>query len=133
MMSVDKILRSLADLILDESKRNPEFRSRLEKLFDEPVSRQRSAPSAPADTSTQKRGNRRAMSLVDPIAESGRGEANLREKLVPLTLEQLLDVVADFRMDASKLVMKWKDRERIINHIVETALSRGQKGDVFRT
>jgi hypothetical protein len=70
--------------------------------------------------------------LVDPIAEADGGEANLREKLTGLTLEQLRDVIADFRMDQSKLVMKWKDRERVINHIISAALTRRQKGDAFR-
>ena len=40
--------------------------------------------------------------------------------------------MADYRMDPSKLAMKWKDRERVIDHIVATAVERGQKGDAFR-
>jgi hypothetical protein len=141
-MSVDTTLKALFDIFRDEAKKNPEFRIRLEKLFDEAGPRRRLALSTPADarlavaptdgTAPQKRGNRRAVSLVDPIAESDHGEAHLREKLAPLSLEQLRDVLADFRMDASKLAMKWKDRERVINHIVETALSRREKGDAFR-
>jgi hypothetical protein len=49
-----------------------------------------------------------------------------------LDLEQLRDVVAEYRMDPNKLVMKWKDRERVIEHIATTAASRGRKGDAFR-
>ena len=143
-MSVDTKLRALFAVIQGEAKQNPEFRIRLEKVFDETGSRRASAQSVPADSrltvaprhsrepQAQKRGNRRAVSLVDLMAESERGEAHLREKLAPLTLEQLRDVIADFRMDASKLVMKWKDRERVIDHIVGTTLSRRQKGDAFR-
>jgi hypothetical protein len=79
-----------------------------------------------------KRGNRRTPALFDPIGEGELGEARLREKLGGLDLEQLRDVVADFRMDPNKLVMKWKDREKVIDHIVLTSMTRRQKGDAFR-
>src|SRR5262249_40895852 len=79
-----------------------------------------------------KRGNRRHPSVVDPTAEINRGEAHLRDLLAPLDLEQLRDVVADHRMDPNKLVLKWKDRNRVIDHILETAAARTKKGDAFR-
>lgn len=41
--------------------------------------------------------------------------------------------VAQFAMDPSKLVMKWKDRDRIAEHIIETSMTRAAKGDAFRT
>jgi hypothetical protein len=145
-MSLDNTLKALFDLIRDEAKRSAEFRNRLETLLDAKGQSRRSAtPITPAaQTSAKqsstggavpqgnKRGNRRPPALVDPIAESDRGEEYLRGKLAALTLEQLRDVIADFRMDPSKLVMKWKDRDRVIDHIVTTALNRRQKGDAFR-
>jgi hypothetical protein len=141
-MSLDATLKALFELIRDEAKRNAEFRDRLQFVLDAQGSRHRSVPgiadalgappSSDRESSGKKRGNRRPAALFDPIAESNRGETYLREKLGILTLEQLRDVIADFRMDPSKLVMKWKDRERIIEHIVMTALNRHQKGDAFR-
>ncbi|WP_162527293.1 hypothetical protein [Sphingomonas solaris] len=47
--------------------------------------------------------------------------------------EQLLDIVAEFGMDPGKLVMKWKDRDRVADRIVETAIARATKGDAFRS
>jgi Arm DNA-binding domain len=41
-------------------------------------------------------------------------------------------IVSDFGMDPGKLVSKWKTRTRIIDRIVEIALTRAQKGDAFR-
>jgi len=35
-------------------------------------------------------------------------------------------------MDPGKLVMKWKDRDRVIDRIVEIAGRRATKGDAFR-
>jgi hypothetical protein len=74
----------------------------------------------------------RATALIDPIREIEHGEHHLRDRLAPLDLEQLRDVVAEYRMDPNKLVMKWKDRERVIDHILSTSISRGRKGDAFR-
>jgi hypothetical protein len=140
-MSLESKLKSLFDLVRDEAKRNPGFRDRLQlALADKELLARARFSSAEASIgstvkaalSTKKRGNRRPPALVDPIAEAERGEVDLREKLVPLTLEQLRDVIADFRMDPGKLVMKWKDSERVIDHIVNAALVRRQKGDAFR-
>jgi hypothetical protein len=145
-MSLDRKLKALFELIRDEANRNPEFRSHLETLFDDTagnrvpaeapggvhrrrVERQEHEVGVPP----QKRGNRRTPAIVDPIAEGAHGETHLRNKLDALSLEQLRDVIADFRMDQSKLVMKWKDRARVIDHILATALVRREKGDVFRT
>jgi hypothetical protein len=127
----------LFDLVREEAKRNPDFRDRLQSVLDAQRAHRRPAPLGilePSDRkpSGQKRGNRRPAALFDPIAESDHGETHVREKLAPLSLEQLRDIIADFRMDPSKLVMKWKDRERVVKHIVTTALNRHQKGDAFR-
>ena len=147
-MALDQKLEALFELIREEANRNADFRARLEHLFDDLAL---ASPRAPAGAAKEvyrgkggragvmagapgpKRGNRRPPAVVDPIAESAHGEEHLRKKLDPLSLEQLRDVIADFRMDPSKLVMKWKDRVRIIDHILATAVVRREKGDVFRS
>jgi hypothetical protein len=45
--------------------------------------------------------------------------------------EPVQDIVADYGMDAGKLLMKWKTPERIIDRNVEVSLARAVKGDVF--
>jgi hypothetical protein len=142
-MSLDTTLKALFDLIREEAKHNADFRDRLQSVLEAQGLPRRStpavadaAPGAPSSSagepSAKKRGNRRPPALFDPIAESNHGEAPLREKLASLSLDQLRDIIADFRMDPSKLVMKWKDRGRVVEHIVTTALNRRQKGDAFR-
>ena len=69
----------------------------------------------------------------DAMQKVQENEQVLREQLSVLTVDQLKDVVADHDMDPSKLVMKWRTRERIVNHIVELAMSRSRKGDAFRS
>ena len=42
------------------------------------------------------------------------------------------DIVAEFAMDPSKLVMKWKKPDRIIEHIIQSSKRRSVKDDAFR-
>lgn len=144
MDNLDRRLKKIFDLIRDEARQNPAFAERLSVALGSIKAPERSGasvlrvqrdvePGPSSSSSEPKRGNRRAPALLDPIATiKGGDEARLRDGLEPLNLEQLRDVVAEYRMDPNKLVMKWKDRERVIEHIVVTAVSRERKGDAFR-
>jgi hypothetical protein len=80
-----------------------------------------------------KRTGRRAPAKLDPfkiLAESG--EHALMAKLADLDREELRDIVAQFGMDPRRLVMKWKDVQRVREHIVATTVQRSRKGDAFR-
>ncbi len=81
----------------------------------------------------KRKGGRRAPAVLDPVELASRGESALREGLRVLTLEQLRDIVAEYGMDSGKLVMKWKDIDRVTDRIVELALARAIKGDAFRS
>ena len=76
--------------------------------------------------------NRRDKAVLDPIKLTEEGDPNLRKKLERLTEKQLKDIIADYGMDPSKLAMKWKDRDRLIQLIMETSARRATKGDAFR-
>ncbi len=95
-----------------------------------------SPPGAPlkpeAPGGERRRGGRRSPALLDPVALAGQGDAVLRGRLGELDLDRLHDVVAEYGMDPGKLVMKWRDRERVIDRIVEVASARATKGDAFR-
>jgi hypothetical protein len=60
------------------------------------------------------------------------GEEVLRAQLKTLDIEKLRDIVAQYGMDPGKLVMKWKDPARVVERIVEVALSRATHGEAFR-
>lgn len=80
----------------------------------------------------KRRGGRRTPAILDPIELAAQGEAGLRNRLNGLDLELLLDIVAQYGMDPGKLVMKWRDPDRVIDRIVEISLARATKGDAFR-
>ena len=129
-MNLKKTLRALGAVVLEEAERNPEFAQRLARAIGE---FEELKNSADPQLLPKKRSRTRAAAVVDPIAVlAENGEEMLRRELQPLPLDKLLDIVAEFAMDPSKLVMKWKSPDRVIDHIVESAKRRSVKGDAFR-
>lgn len=130
-MNLRRTLSALVQEIVDEADRNEDFRSRIERALtlDRPPSAKTILPAG----ETKRKGGRRAPAVLDPIELARQGESTLRARLADVDLEQLRDIVAEYGMDPGKLVMKWKDENRIINRIVEISLGRATKGDAFRT
>ena len=80
-----------------------------------------------------KRTGRRAPAKLDPFKILADGsEPELLARLADLSLEELRDIVAQFGMDPRRLVMKWRDAQRVREHIVVTTAQRSRKGDAFR-
>lgn len=48
------------------------------------------------------------------------------------TSKQVKDIIAEYRMDPSQRAMHWRNRERLIQLILDTARRRAAKGDAFR-
>ena len=135
MVSLRTILRDFMKVVSDEAERNPEFAERLRVVFETSTIRPRKKPSITRrmNSKVTRPANRRPPAILDPIALAARGEEELRNKLAPLTLDQLKDIVADYGMDREKLVMKWRTSQRVIDRIVEISISRAHKGDAFRS
>lgn len=121
-----------ATAILDEARRTPRFRRALLQAL-QPLATEGEVSGTPG-TTPARRGGRRSQGALDPygvLAETG--EDGLRSKLAALRVEQLKDIIAQHGMDRDRLAMKWKDEGRLIDRIVETAVSRATKGDAFRS
>lgn len=118
-----KKLIKLFDIIIQESENNESFRKKIEDLLE---------PKIEVKTE-KKRKNKRDAAILDPIIIAEKDVNELKLKLEELDIEKLKDIVSDYRLDPSRLVMKWKDKNRIIEHIIKASLSRAEKGDVFRT
>ena len=131
-MKVRKVLLGLARVVSDQAERDPEFAKQIADVLGTAKPPKGAAAAKRAGTTGRPK-NRRPAAVLDPVALARDGEAKLRGQLADLSLEQLKDVVAEYGMDPGKLVMKWKDADRIIDRIVELSLSRAQKGDAFRS
>ncbi len=134
-MKLRKALQDFAKVAADEAERNPDFERRLRKalgLAESAVASSDQDATKPRKQDVRRRNGRRTPPILDPVELVSQGEPVLREQLNPLTVEQLKDIVAGHGMDPSKLVMRWKSRDRITDHIVQMAVTRSQKGNVFR-
>lgn len=109
-----------------EYDKNPELRARIEHILGPGSEKKRNGQSG------RRSRNKRTRAVIDPYREYADGEDQLLRKLEPLTLDQLKDVVSEYALDSSRLALKWKSRERLVELIVTTIRNRVQKGDVFR-
>ena len=121
------VIRRLFEEIIREAERHPEFGRRLADAIS-------GLPSKPSPAVPPKgaRRNRRAPGVLDPFEVFGRGEPALREALQGLRVDQLKDIVSQHGIDSSKLALKWRKPERLIELIVTTVRSRIEKGDAFK-
>ncbi len=117
MTNIERIEAVFAEIV-SEAKSNPEFAQRLE--------------TALSGTPRMARRRRRAPGAVDPFALFAEGEDTLRQRLNELDIEQLKDIVAEHGMDQSRLAMKWRTPDRLIELIVNMVRDRSRKGDAFR-
>ena len=129
-MTLKQRLSALISAIIEETEKNVPFRANIEHALG--ISASLGMPQPRAGATTKQRRGRRTPAVLDPVEIARQGEDVLRAKISMLTLDQLRDIVAQYGMDPSKLVMKWKDPERVMDQIVELALTRSIKGDAFR-
>ena len=120
------VLRRLFEEIIAEAERRPEFGHRLATIFSDPSHSSGTAPLK------RKRRNRRAPGVLDPFELFAEGEQRLRRALEDLKIDQLKDIVSEHAMDSSKLALKWRSPERLVDLIVSTVRARIEKGDAFK-
>lgn len=123
-MNTNKLLKEVFDEILKEVRANPDFSLRLGVIVEKYISTSDKQSARPY---------RRKPGAFDPMIVYREGSNKLRLRLAELNIEELKDIVAEQGMDRSKLAMKWKTKERLVDLIVTTVESRVRKGDAFRT
>lgn len=134
-MNMKKILTALFREVAHEAENNPLFRKRLEAIIQPEEKNGKSKDAtrgSDLNTASKRPSNRRAPALLDPVHLAKQGDDVLRAELSKLDIEQLRDVVAEYGMDTGKIVLKWRDPNRIIDRVAEVAASRAQKGSAFR-
>ena len=120
-------IRRLFEEIVREAERRPEFGRRLADA----IGGLSSQPS-PATPPKRTRRNRRTPGVLDPFEVFTRGEPALLDALQGFSVDQLKDIVSEHAMDSSKLALKWRSPDRLIELIVTTVRSRIEKGDAFK-
>ena len=82
---------------------------------------------------SKARRTREAVKTPDVFAIFAQGgEEALRATLAPLDLRVLRELVSQHGLDPSKLAVKWRDRERLVQLIMERVVARSEKGKAFK-
>ena len=127
--NLKKRLQALLNVILAEANANEDFAQKLNRALE---TGDVSAEKPKAEPGTKRRANRRDPAVLDPVQMMMDGDSCLPQRLNELTEKELKDIIADYGMDSSKLAMKWKNKEKLMKLILDTAERRASKGDAFR-
>lgn len=122
-MSVEEQLNAVFAELLAEAGRNDQLRRRLTEILE---------GASSAEESPARRSARRKPAAFDPMAVYRQEPGDLPNRLGALSVDELKDIIAEHGMDRTRLARRWKDKDRLIELIVNAAKSRAQKGDAFR-
>jgi hypothetical protein len=126
-------VRRLFDEIIAEIERRPDFQRRVQAALSGGETPPRHVKESSHHQATKgRRRNRRAPGPIDPFAVFAAGEAVLRRQLEQFSVDQLKDIVSEHAMDSSRLALKWKSADRLIDLISGSVKTRLEKGDAFR-
>ncbi len=118
------LLRSLVDLLTEESARNPEFSSKLESLLSD-LPEKKTSVKRPAKTAPPEH-------LPDIHEEwSARGEIDFRLWLRDQPVSVLRAVVRAEDLDATRRTAKWKEAEKLADFIADSLRARQSRGSAF--
>ena len=118
------LLRSLVDLLTEESARNPEFSSKLDALLSELPEKKTTAKRAAKTTPPAQ--------LPDIHAEwNDREETDFRLWLRDQPVPVLRALVRSEDLDATRRTVKWKEAEKLANYIADSLRARQSRGSAF--
>jgi len=123
-MTPQNKLKAAFNELLAEIERNDHLREKLTSILTD---------SKELAAALPKKSARRQPGRFDPMALHREHPEELPRRLEELTVEELKDMIAENGMDRTKLAMKWKAKDRLMQLIINTVESRAQKGDAFRT
>lgn len=122
--AVGRLLRKLADLIVEEAELNEAFAQRLRAALSE--------LSPPATPRPQKAPDTQKANLPDVHAEmASRGESEFRLWLLGQSREVLKAVIRSEDIDPTRRTAKWKEVDKLADYIAESLKSRQQRGASF--
>jgi len=114
------IWKKISGIITDEISTNKEFAKKISDVLGDDIS-----------SETPKRKNRRSPPKIEPFSLLEQGEEKLSEALAGLNIDELKDVISANGMDTSKIAMKWKDRDRLVKHIIDVTKRKSSRGEAF--
>jgi hypothetical protein len=112
------LLPTLLRAIADELERDFELAERIARTIQ--------------GDSNKKRQKKAAVDF-DPFEVLRQGsESALRERLESLEIPALKAIITQHGLDTTRLAQKWRDKDRLVNFIIDRISSRAEKGSVFK-
>lgn len=119
-----KMLRDIADLLNDESARNPQFANQLGLIISE-ITKQDDTKRRPSKAKVNGQ-------IPDIHSEwSTRGELEFRLWLRDQPIEILKSIIKQQGFDPTYKTQKWKEAEKLSDFITNGLLARLSKGSAF--
>ena len=119
---MEKKLKEIFKIILDEVESNEEFKNKIYKALEN-------------EKSTVKKRSKKKVVIepkLNPQEVILEGESNLVDKLTSLEIGDLKDIIKFYEMDNTNSSSRWKKKDRLINYIVDVTKSRVSRGNAFR-
>ena len=119
---MEKKLKEIFKIILDEVESNEEFKNKIYKVLEN-------------EKSTVKKKSKKKVVIepkLNPQKVILEGESNLVDKLTSLEISDLKDIIKFYEMDNTNSSSRWKKKDRLINYIVDVTKSRVGRGNAFR-
>jgi hypothetical protein len=125
MAKVKTKLYQLAKIISEKAEEDKEFAEKIQAVF---------STAEPRGKRTAKKTVKRNPPTINPfqVLSSG-GKSQLLASLMSLTIEELRDVAFHYELGARNVVLKWKNKERLVEFIGDLTEQRAEKGDAFRS
>jgi len=118
------LLRGLADLLIEESARNPEFAARLDSLLSN-LPERKARPTKPDTAPSPEH-------LPDIHAEwDSRGEAEFRLWLRDQETPVLRALIRSQDLDPTRRTIKWREPEKLAEFIADGLRARLSRGSAF--
>ena len=122
--AVARLLRRLADLIVEEAEGNEAFAQQLRAAFSD--------FTQPPTTRQPKPQEKPKPALPDVHSElASRGEAEFRLWLLEQPREVLKVISRSEDLDSTRRTAKWKDVDKLADYIADSLKSRQQRGASF--
>lgn len=124
MAKIKTKLYQLAKIISEKAEEDKEFAEKIQSVLSSPEPREKKA---------SRKSVKRNPPKINPFEElANKGKDQLLKSLLSLTVEELRDVAFHYELGARNVVLKWKNKGRLVDFIGDLAEQRAEKGDAFR-
>lgn len=118
---MEKKLKELFNVIMEEMKTNDEFKKKIEDILG-------------GEDKPKKKVKKKVIieAKLNPLLLISNSEMELRNKLSELEVIDLKNIIKFYEMDNTNSCSRWKKKDRLINYIIDVSKSRVNRGNAFR-